>query len=158
MIILQIRGEGGVKDFLKGEIKMKIVNIKGIIELETGLHIGGGDDTMKIGGIDNQVIGTNTGLPYIPGSSLKGKMRSLLEWNLGLVGIGDGKPFHPELLQKLIFEDKKKLKEAITLLKLFGSSILKEDETAIKELDLSKEFLGITRVSVGDCYLTDENY
>ncbi len=33
---------------------MKIVNIKGIIELETGLHIGGGDDTMKIGGIDTK--------------------------------------------------------------------------------------------------------
>ena len=35
---------------------MKIVSLKGQISLITGLHIGGGDDVMKIGGIDNQVI------------------------------------------------------------------------------------------------------
>ena len=57
---------------------MKIVKLTGTIELLSGLHIGGGDDTMKIGGIDNGVIkDVNTDKPYIPGSSLKGKMRSL---------------------------------------------------------------------------------
>ena len=35
---------------------MKILSLTGKIKLLTGLHIGGGDDTMKIGGIDNQVI------------------------------------------------------------------------------------------------------
>ncbi len=67
---------------------MKIIKLTGIVELESGLHIGGGDDTMKIGGIDNQVIkDINTNEPYIPGSSLKGKMRSLLEWHIGVVNL-----------------------------------------------------------------------
>jgi len=136
---------------------MKIVKIGGKIKVETGLHIGGGDDTMKIGGIDNQVIkDANTGLPYIPGSSLKGKMRSLLEWHLGLVGISNGEPFRPKLLANPLFGDKEKLKNAITLLKLFGSSIIKEDENVIEEKGLTNEYFGITRVSVGDCYLTEE--
>ncbi len=47
----------------------------------TGLHVGGTDEGFEIGGIDNPVIKDPiTGYPYIPGSSLKGKMRSLLEW------------------------------------------------------------------------------
>lgn len=51
------------------------------IELKTGLHIGGTEEGFEIGGIDNLVIKDKvTGVPYIPGSSLKGKMRSLLEW------------------------------------------------------------------------------
>ena len=51
------------------------------IELKTGLHIGGTEEGFDIGGIDNPVIKDKvTGVPYIPGSSLKGKMRSLLEW------------------------------------------------------------------------------
>lgn len=51
------------------------------IMLITGLHIGGTEEGFDIGGIDNSVIKDKvSGLPYIPGSSLKGKMRSLLEW------------------------------------------------------------------------------
>ncbi len=47
----------------------------------TGLHIGGTDEGFEIGGMDNPVIKDPiTGFPYIPGASLKGKMRSLLEW------------------------------------------------------------------------------
>ncbi|MCS7214162.1 MAG: type III-A CRISPR-associated RAMP protein Csm3 [Candidatus Calescibacterium sp.] len=47
----------------------------------TGLHIGGTVEGFEIGGMDNPVIKDPiTGYPYIPGSSLKGKMRSLLEW------------------------------------------------------------------------------
>lgn len=60
--------------------------IKGIIEVVTGLHIGGSTNTIEIGGKDNPVIKHPiTKEPYIPGSSLKGKMRSLLEWKLGKV-------------------------------------------------------------------------
>jgi len=55
--------------------------IKADIRCITGLHIGGTDEGFEIGGIDNPVIKDPiTGYPYIPGSSLKGKMRSLLEW------------------------------------------------------------------------------
>lgn len=60
--------------------------IKGVIELMTGLHIGGSTNTIEIGGKDNPVIKHPiTKEPYIPGSSLKGKMRSLLEWKLGKI-------------------------------------------------------------------------
>lgn len=56
------------------------VFIKGEIECLTGLLIGGSDDSLKIGGIDKFVIkNPKDNKPYIPGSSLKGKMRSLLE-------------------------------------------------------------------------------
>ena len=57
----------------------KIV-IEGEIEAVTGLHIGAQRDISEIGGIDNPVIkDPHTGLPYIPGSSLKGRLRSLFE-------------------------------------------------------------------------------
>lgn len=59
--------------------------IRGKIKLKTGLRIGGNTMGISIGGIDLPVIRdpiTNT--PYIPGSSLKGKMRSLMERLLDL--------------------------------------------------------------------------
>lgn len=50
------------------------------VETVTGLHIGGSDTGIEIGGVDKTVIRDPlTNQPYIPGSSLKGKMRSLLE-------------------------------------------------------------------------------
>ena len=56
------------------------VFVTGDIRALSGLHIGGGDTELSIGGIDNPVIrSARTNRPYIPGSSLKGKMRSLLE-------------------------------------------------------------------------------
>ena len=60
------------------------VIIKGKIKAETGLAIGGSRVGLDIGGVDNPVIKDAEGKPYIPGSSLKGKMRSLLEKELGL--------------------------------------------------------------------------
>lgn len=55
--------------------------IKADLRCITGLHIGGTDEGFEIGGMDNPVIKDPiTGFPYIPGASLKGKMRSLLEW------------------------------------------------------------------------------
>ncbi|WP_457626628.1 type III-A CRISPR-associated RAMP protein Csm3 [Persephonella sp.] len=71
--------------------------IKATLKCLTGLHIGGSKENFEIGGLDNPVIKTSVsltlpdgreikeGMPYIPGSSLKGKMRSLLEWQYGLV-------------------------------------------------------------------------
>lgn len=56
------------------------VVLKGLIVSKTGLHIGASADTVEIGGIDTPVIKHPiTFEPYIPGSSLKGKMRALLE-------------------------------------------------------------------------------
>ncbi|XRO77253.1 type III-A CRISPR-associated RAMP protein Csm3 [Methanocaldococcus sp. 10A] len=59
-------------------LKGKLI-ISGNIITETGLHIGGISETLKIGGVDIQVIKDSLGRAYIPGSSLKGKIRSLLE-------------------------------------------------------------------------------
>lgn len=54
--------------------------IRGNIKAVTGLHIGGSQVAMSIGGVDNPVIRDPlSGKPYIPGSSLRGKMRSLWE-------------------------------------------------------------------------------
>ncbi|MEO0181117.1 MAG: type III-A CRISPR-associated RAMP protein Csm3 [candidate division WOR-3 bacterium] len=54
--------------------------LEGRIRCKTALHIGGAKDAYEIGGMDNPVIKTLEDIPYIPGSSLKGKLRSLLEW------------------------------------------------------------------------------
>src|SRR3990172_1368952 len=46
----------------------------------TGLHIGGAFESVEIGGVDKTVIRDPlTNRPYIPGSSLRGKVRSLVE-------------------------------------------------------------------------------
>jgi CRISPR-associated protein Csm3 len=74
-------------------MSLKINKIKGTIEVITGLHIGAGRDTIEIGGMDNPIIKEpGTGYPYIPGSSLKGKLRALLEWYDGKVLENKGNP------------------------------------------------------------------
>jgi len=60
---------------------LKQKRITGKIIVETGLHIGAGSDVIEIGGMDNPILRDPfTEEPYIPGSSLKGKMRALYEW------------------------------------------------------------------------------
>jgi CRISPR-associated protein Csm3 len=80
--------------------------LEGKIKVVTGLHIGGGNESVKIGGTDNPVAKTTWRceeklfeIPYIPGSSLKGKIRSLLR-------------------SYLVNTDKKKYEEAID--QMFG--------------------------------------
>jgi CRISPR-associated protein Csm3 len=58
--------------------------LSGELHCETGLHIGAGKGSLEIGGADNPVVKDAFGLPYIPGSSLRGKVRSLLENAMGL--------------------------------------------------------------------------
>ncbi len=69
---------------------IKKIKIQTSITLVTGLHIGGSSDNVEIGGIDNPVIklATRGNEPYIPGSSLKGKMRCLLEQTAGASKVG----------------------------------------------------------------------
>jgi CRISPR-associated protein Csm3 len=63
--------------------------LRGKFECLTGLHIGGSKEKLEIGGVDSPVIrDPRTRFPYVPGSSLKGKLRSLLEYGLGAVPIG----------------------------------------------------------------------
>lgn len=63
----------------------------GTITLKTGLHIGGTNAALNIGGPDKFVVRNPiSNIPYIPGSSLKGKMRALVEIAKGCVS-SDGK-------------------------------------------------------------------
>ncbi len=55
------------------------IQITGMIEVKTGMHIGGSSAFAAIGAVDSPVIkDTRTRMPMIPGSSLKGKVRTLL--------------------------------------------------------------------------------
>ncbi len=69
---------------------IKKIKIEVPITLITGLHIGGNSENVEIGGIDNPVIklASKGNVPYIPGSSLKGKMRCLLEQVAGAPQVG----------------------------------------------------------------------
>lgn len=122
----------------------KIKEITGRIILKSGLHIGAGDTEMKIGGTDNPVIKhPHTLEPYIPGSSLKGKIRSLLEMRSGLMVKTGGSPVSLKTLQSLEGEEKE---ECAKILKLFGASGADADEGFT---------LGPTRASFADCLLDD---
>ncbi len=78
----------------------RVTKIEGFIKVITGLRIGASQDTMEIGGNDNPILrNPGTSEPYIPGSSLKGKMRALLEWYLGKVT--DGKPSYAEPIGRI---------------------------------------------------------
>lgn len=131
---------------------MKLIDIKtlsGKIVLKSGLHIGSGNMEMHIGGTDSPVIKhPHTLEPYIPGSSIKGKVRSLLELFFGLVPFAteEGGLVSSKTVNKL--NGKAELqKHAEAILKIFGSSGAdREDETNF----------GPTRVSFSDCYLDEE--
>ena len=61
------------------QLQGKII-LQGDIHALTGLHIGGGRGELDIGGIDNPIMRNALNRqPYIPGSSLRGKIRSLLD-------------------------------------------------------------------------------
>lgn len=128
---------------------MKLTTIQkltGTLELVSGLHIGSGNTEMHIGGTDNPVIKHPlTQEPYIPGSSIKGKMRSLLEWELGVVGVTDGDPLGFKHIAKLDGRDQAQAKH---ILRLFGGA----PEGGNHNTDLVKE-IGPTRLAFWDCSL-----
>ena len=118
-----------------------IVEIKAKLVLQTGLHIGAGDSEMHIGGIDNSVIKHPlTQSPYIPGSSLKGKIRTLLEWRSGAVQIA------PLTLKDI----SKNPEEVKNILRLFGiSGDTKNSEQEVAEI-------GVSRLAFWDCALNED--
>ncbi|NLK01404.1 MAG: type III-A CRISPR-associated RAMP protein Csm3 [Clostridia bacterium] len=74
------------------------IMIKGEIEIVTGLHIGGADAYSAIGAVDSPVVrDAISGNPIIPGSSLKGKMRALLQRTYGASPSHNDD--HPEVLR-----------------------------------------------------------
>ena len=68
-------------DMYKGQqavLKGKVI-VKAVLRVETGLHIGAAKDFAPIGAVDSPFIRDPfTKTPIIPGSSLKGKIRTLL--------------------------------------------------------------------------------
>ena len=122
-----------------------ITTITATLELVTGLRIGAGDSEMHIGGVDNTVIKhPHTQSPYIPGSSLKGKMRSLLEWRSGAV--------KEEALGWKDFEKASgdTQAEVKRILQLFGIS--GDAKLGVEQMSA----MGPTRVSFWDCNLNAE--
>lgn len=120
----------------------KIVKITATLKCESGLHIGGSETIMHIGGTDNYVIKNPvSGHPYIPGSSLKGKLRFLLEWRSGEV---KGTP--------LSYNDYASSKSPAVkkIIQLFGVSA---DANLTKEM---AEEIGTARLSFWDCNIDPE--
>ncbi len=123
--------------------------IEGSIETVTGLHIGAGSEEMHIGGTDNPVVKNPMNRrPYIPGSSLKGKMRSLMEWQAGTVGVTNGDPIG--FLEAGKIEDNAKRVDATNILKLFGGAPQANTDDAFVRS------IGPSRLAFWDCPLSDD--
>lgn len=121
-------------------MSFNIYDYKFTIKLLSGLHIGAQDTEMRIGGVDNKVIRNPIdNMPYIPGSSIKGKVRSLLEYraNIQKERTDDGKPFSDK--------DMHKSDEIATIVKLFGAS------------GDGKEKSGVTRLSFADAFVSKKD-
>lgn len=121
-----------------------ITTLTATLELVSGLRIGAGDAEMHIGGIDNPVIKhPHTQAPYIPGSSLKGKMRSLLEWRSGAV---QQTPLDKAALDAASGATRAEVKRILQLFGVGGGEL--KDAAA-----LAAE-LGPTRLAFWDCSLS----
>lgn len=135
---------------------IKIAQLKGQIELITGLHIGAGDTEMHIGGTDSPVVKhPQTLQPYIPGSSLKGKIRSLLELYSGLIADTNGKPVSWSTYQNRTMPEDLKSK-ALEILLLFGGGAQNDTDFEFKDAD-GRPVYPITRLSFSDCFLSEES-
>jgi CRISPR-associated protein Csm3 len=139
-----------------------MITIDSKLVLVTGLHIGGADDSMKIGGVDSPVMKREVFCneegevgfgykkkitePYIAGSSLKGKIRTLLEQYFKLIDpLGDGKPVGSHSK----FGDSK---YRDLIVHLFGDS--SDGRNAKKDKKI--EGIEITRAIFRDCFITKE--
>ena len=142
-----------------------MITIDSKLTLVTGLHIGGADDGMKIGGVDSPVMkrevfcddNGEVGFghkrkieePYIAGSSLKGKVRTLLEHYFKLIDPihADGKP---------IGSNNSHGDKAYTdlIVSLFGDSA---DGRNLRTKNKDKiEKIEVTRAVFRDCFITQE--
>lgn len=129
---------------------MKLKSIKqltGKIVLKSGLHIGAGDAELHIGGTDSSVVKhPKNQQPYIPGSSLKGKIRSLLELTTGLMDKTNGRPIGIDTYNGLSGDYKT---NAFNIIKLFGAAADEKADTI--------DGLGTTRLSFADCFVSKES-
>ena len=108
--------------------------VQGVIEVKTGLHIGGDSSFSAIGAIDSPVSRDPlTRLPIIPGSSLKGKLRSLLAKEMGSKPLPNVSGFEADCRE---------------IKRLFGSS----------DKESNKDGTGIqmSRLQFSDCFLLNK--
>lgn len=121
--------------------------VRGKIKCETGLHIGGSKEKLEIGGVDSVVVRSpRTGYPYIPGSSLKGKMRHLLEYITGAIS----NPIIVKSEQDWSSERKRaenlgNVSKSEEIVRLFGIGANEREDGAMK-------FIGLTRLTVRDAF------
>ena len=130
--------------------------VRGKIECLTGLHIGGSKEKMEIGGVDSIVVRSpQSDFPYIPGSSLKGKMRHLLEYINGAVNQPlDGElgnvSVHPEVVR--VFGIGADVKEQAKGKRDFDKKHKEEYKSQVKDL----EDIGLSRLTVRDAMPDEE--
>lgn len=129
--------------------------LRGKFECITGLHIGGSKEKLEIGGVDSPVVrDPRTRFPYVPGSSLKGKMRSLLEFGLGVVPV-DKKDAEGRDMTGNVSDDP-------AIVRLFGYGVDEkekpEKENEKKEKDRNHPLfrVGPSRLIVRDCHVDEE--
>lgn len=120
--------------------------LRGKLKCITGLHIGGSKEKMEIGGVDSPVLrDPRTRYPYVPGSSLKGKLRSLLEFGLGVVPVDDTNN-NKDIIAGSVSGDPK-------IVQLFGYGVDDRDK-AEKQESLFR--IGPSRLIIRDCYPDEE--
>lgn len=121
--------------------------LRGKFECLTGLHIGGSKEKLEIGGVDSPVVrDPRTRFPYVPGSSLKGKMRSLLEFGLGKVPLKNDKE------RKL---DAGGVSDAEEIVRLFGIGVDQRDAASNNPDDHLFQ-IGPSRLVIRDCHPDEE--
>ncbi len=133
------------------ELKGKFF-IRGVIRLLTGMRIGGTEAGFSIGGVDNPIIRNPlNGQPYIPGSSLKGKMRSLAE-KLNKLSLNREHTSGGKIVRRHECENPK-----CVVCRVYGASEEKEsgDDKSNNENKESKNIPG--RIIVRDAHLTEES-
>lgn len=102
------------------------VIIRAVLTVKTGLHIGGSSDYAPIGAVDSIFVRDPlTKQPVIPGSSVKGKMRTLLAKTRNKMGIGSS----PDNDEKVV-------------LRLFGSA--QKGNILFSRLQFSDSFVNQT--------------
>lgn len=114
------------------------IKISGKIKVMTGMHIGGSSAFSAIGAVDSPVIrDKQSDLPIIPGSTLKGKMRTLMargfsESASAKIGYHDD---DPEIVLRL-FGNAKNGKDEHRNSRLLFSDMILSNMDELKQMDI----------------------
>lgn len=114
------------------------IKISGKIKVVTGMHIGGSSAFSAIGAVDSPVIrDKQSDLPMIPGTTLKGKLRTLMAKGFSdsasaMIGKHDD---DPEIVLRLFGNAKKTVQEHRNSRLIFSDMILSNMDE-LKQLDI----------------------